>query len=134
MATTTSAGDGHRVTVIIGYDKNKKHLIIRHPTDSSTSASTSTNGQNGHNSLLPLRKRFKTKLRKTCATECGICKSKSGHYTTVFKLGDKKGTRKCWDCCRTTQVRLQVKFRSPAPPLNSGSIGVKKIKKQNAQT
>ena len=107
MATT--AGDA-RVT-IIGYANSKKHLIIRHPTHSSASTS---HGPTPTHSLLPLRKRFKKQLRKICDTGCGICKSKSGHYTTVFNVGEKTGTRKCWNCCGTTQVRLKVKFRSPA--------------------
>ena len=121
MSTTT--GDA-RVT-IISYNGNKRHLIIRHPTDSRAS---SPDGQS-RQSLLPLRKRFKRKLRKTCETECGICKSKSGHYTTVFKLGEKKGTRKCWDCCGTTQVCLKVKSRSPATSV----LKLQCQEKQNAQ-
>ena len=85
-----TACDAH--VTVIGYDGDKKHLIIRHPTDSSASSS---NSQIKHN-LLPLRKRFKRKLRQTCETECESANQKAASVKKNKIKTHKRTRRLSW--------------------------------------
>jgi transcription elongation factor Elf1 len=96
--------EDHSPITIIGYNNNKKFLII-HPPTKEGGRMPKVEKQ----SFLPLHKCFKKKLR---ISECLRCGSQPYNYPTILKLGVEEAKWRCGNCGMATRIKLQE-----TPPL-----------------
>ena len=98
----------HSPITIIGYNNNKKFLII-HPPTKEGGRMPKVEKQ----SFLPLHKCFKKKLRISGCLRCG---SQPDNYTTVLKLGVEVAKWRCGNCGMATRIKLQQTPPLVSPP------------------
>ena len=104
MSVSMKTNEDHLPITIIGYNNNKKFLII-HPPSKEGDRKLKVEKQ----SFLPLHKCFKKKLR---LSGCLTCNTQPDNYTTVLKLGVEWATWRCGNCGTAMRIKLHE-----TPPL-----------------
>lgn len=108
MNVSMKTTEDHLPITIIGYNNNKKFLII-HPPTKEGGRMPKVEKQ----SFLPLQNCFKRRLR---ISGCLTCDTQPDNYTTVLKLGVEEAKWRCGNCGKATRIKLRETLPLVPPP------------------